>query len=71
MSVSAIEFGIAPRLRTGPFVDLVDRSLAAKDADARADMEDWERAIDRLVYDLYGLITDESMAVERAPVAPV
>lgn len=49
-----------------PFVDLVDRILAAKDGDPDADTEEWERAIDRLVYDLYGLTEEEDTAVERA-----
>ena len=41
-------------------------SSLAKDADAGADMEERERAIDRLVYDFYGLTAEESAAVERA-----
>ncbi len=49
-----------------PFVELVDRILEAKAADADTDVEEWERAIDRLVYDLYGLTADEDTAVERA-----
>ena len=47
-----------------PFVELVDRVIKAKTADADADTEDWEREIDRLVYDLYGLTPEESTAVE-------
>ena len=31
-----------------------------------ADTGDWERAIDRLVYDLYGLTAEEDTAVERS-----
>ncbi|MYH67337.1 MAG: class I SAM-dependent DNA methyltransferase [Dehalococcoidia bacterium] len=49
-----------------PYVELVDRIIEAKDADADADTEEWERAIDRLVYDLYGLTDEEDTAVERA-----
>ncbi len=48
------------------FVELVDRIIEAKAADAEADTEEWERAIDRLVYDLYGLTPEEDTAVERA-----
>ena len=51
----------------GPLVDLLDRALEAKGADAGAATRAWERAIDWLVYDLYGLTTEESGAVERAP----
>ena len=45
-------------------VKLVDRILDVKAADAGADTEEWERAIDRLVYDLYGLTAGEVAAVE-------
>ena len=49
-----------PLVRTSPdqqrpFVDLVDRILAAKDADPTADTREAEAEIDRLVYALYGL----------------
>ena len=54
----------------GPFVDLVDRILAAKGADAGAATEVRERAIDRLVYDLYGLTAEESAAASVFSVAP-
>ena len=49
-----------------PFVELVDRIIEAKATDAGADTEDWEREIDRLVYNLYGLTADESTAVEHS-----
>ena len=49
-----------------PFVELVDRIIEAKAADADADTDEWERAIDRLVYDLYGLTAEEDTAVERS-----
>ncbi|MYE71136.1 MAG: class I SAM-dependent DNA methyltransferase [Dehalococcoidia bacterium] len=48
-----------------PLVELVDRILEAKAVDAGAETEEWERAIDRLVYNLYGLIEEEDTAVER------
>ena len=41
-------------------MELVDRIIKAKTADADADTEDWEREIDRLVYELYGLTAEES-----------
>ena len=44
-----------------PFINLVDRILAAKNADPSADTSDHEAEIDRLVYDLYGL-TDAEVA---------
>ena len=47
-----------------PIVALVDKILAAKAADADADTSAEERAIDRLVYALYGLADEEIAAVE-------
>ena len=49
-----------------PFVELVDRILEAKAADAEADTSEWERAIDVLVYALYALTPAETAAVESA-----
>ncbi len=49
-----------------PFIDLVDRILAAKDADPNADTSHLEWEIDRLVYDLYGLTEEEATAIERS-----
>ena len=43
-----------------PFVALVDRIIEAKAADGDADTSMWERAIDRLVCDLYSLTADET-----------
>ena len=45
---------------------LVDRILAAKQRDAKADVSALERAIDELVYGLYGLTPDEIKIVEGA-----
>jgi hypothetical protein len=42
----------------------VDRILAAKKRDPKADTTAWEREIDRLVYELYGLTEDEIAIVE-------
>ncbi len=47
-----------------PFVKLVDRIIRAKTADPDADTTEWEREIDRRVYDLYGLTGEEVDAVE-------
>ena len=46
-----------------PFVRLVDRILEAKAADPNADTIEMEQQIDWLVYDLYGLIDEETAAV--------
>ena len=55
-----------PRLnvtKQRPIVRLVDRILAAKDADPDADTVALEAEIDRLVYALYGLTEEEIAAV--------
>ena len=44
----------------------VDRILAAKERDPKADTTAWEREIDRLVYELYGLTEDEIKLVEES-----
>ena len=49
-----------------PFIRLVDEILEAKAADSAADTFPEEAAIDRLVYDLYGLTEEESTAIERS-----
>ena len=43
---------------------LPSRILAAKRADPAADTSAWEREIDRLVYELYGLTEEEIAIVE-------
>ncbi len=47
-----------------PIIDLVDKILAAKKADPRADTSAWEAEIDFLVYKLYGLSYDEVLVVD-------
>lgn len=49
-----------------PIVALVDRILAAKQRDARADTSAMEQEIDRHVYALYGLTPEEIQIVEDA-----
>ena len=49
-----------------PFVKLVDEILAAKSADAQADTRHLERAINELVYEVYGLTEEENTAIERS-----
>jgi adenine-specific DNA-methyltransferase len=51
-----------------PFIKLVDRILAAKQRDADADISALKREIDKLVYSLYGLTTEEIQIVESAAV---
>lgn len=47
-----------------PIVALVDKILVAKKANPQADTGAWEREIDELVYELYGLTEDEVKVVE-------
>ena len=47
-----------------PIIALVDKILAAKKADPRADTSAWEREIDLQVYRLYGLTYDEVLVVD-------
>ena len=49
-----------------PFIQLVDEILAANAADPNANTEQLEREIDNLVYDLYGLTEEESIAIEQS-----
>ena len=45
-----------------PFIKLVDKIIAAKEKDSSADISQWQKEIDYLVYRLYGL-TDEEIAI--------
>ena len=65
-SVERIPIPKIPLDQQRPFVELVDRTLAAKDADPSAETEELETEIDRLVYDLYGLTEEDIAVVERA-----
>ena len=47
-----------------PIIALVDKILAAKRANPHADTSAWEREIDGLMYELYGLTEDEVKVVE-------
>ena len=53
-----------PAERQTPIVKLVDCILAAKKRDPDADTSAWEREIDQLVYQLYGLTEEEIEVVE-------
>ena len=48
-----------------PFINLVDSILKTKGADPRAVTAEQEAEIDRLVYELYGLTTEEIAVVEN------
>jgi adenine-specific DNA-methyltransferase len=47
-----------------PFITLVDKILAAKKENPKADTSTWEKEIDELVYALYGLTEEEIKMVE-------
>lgn len=69
--VGEVPAGRVPVPRIGtverrPFIELAERIRAARDAGTDAEATEWTRALDRLVYDLYGLTEDEDAAVERA-----
>ena len=48
-----------------PFIRLVDTILTAKATDSKADTTEQETEIDRLVYGLYGLTTEEIRIIEH------
>ena len=48
-----------------PIIDLVDKILTAKKANPQSDTSEWEKEIDKLVYELYGLSEDEIRIVEN------
>ena len=47
-----------------PIINLVDKILAAKQVDSKTDTSEWERQIDKLVYDLYDLDDNERKLIE-------
>jgi hypothetical protein len=56
----------APEAKQRPIVKLVEEILVAKQHDPEADTSGLEREIDRLVYALYGLTSEEIQIVEGA-----
>ena len=48
-----------------PFINLVDSILKAKASDPKADTTEQEAKIDQLVYELYGLTTEEIRMIEH------
>ncbi len=49
-----------------PIEQLVKQMLAAKAADANADVSAWEREIDQRVYALYGLQAEKIRMIEES-----
>ena len=49
-----------------PYIALVDKILAAKEKDSSADISQWQREIDNLVYELYGLTKEEIDIIETS-----
>ena len=47
-----------------PFINLVDKIIAAKKSNSTADTSEWENEIDQKVYKLYGLTEEEIKIVE-------
>lgn len=47
-----------------PIIELIDKILAALKANPQADTSAWEKEIDKLVYELYGLTEEEIKVVE-------
>jgi hypothetical protein len=54
-----------PPEKQEPIERLVDRILATKQRDLKADLSSFERQIDQLVYALYGLTPEEKAIVEN------
>jgi hypothetical protein len=54
----------ADKVKQQSVIESVDQILAAKKRDPKADTTAWEREIDRLVYELYGLTEEEIAIVE-------
>lgn len=65
LPIRPIDFAdAAERAQHDAIVSLVDRILSAKRTIPAADTSDLEREIDRLVYALYGLTTEEIATIE-------
>ena len=65
ISVETIPIPKISAVEQRPFIRLVDRILSTKADDPAADTGEQEAEIDRLVYALYGLTSDEIVAVEK------
>lgn len=61
--VDALPFYPATPEQQQAIVALVDKILAVKDGDHNADTSEWEKQIDLLVYELYGLTFEEAKVI--------
>jgi len=50
----------------GPFISTVDKIIAVKKEHPEADTSHWEKEIDNLVYNLYGLTNEEINIIENS-----
>ncbi len=64
--VGKIVMPIADAAQQRDVVQYVDRIVAEKKRDPAVDTTEWEREIDRLVYELYGVTEDEIKLVEES-----
>ncbi len=62
--LSSIPIPEASKEQQQPIIALVDKILVAKKENPQADTSEWEKEIDRLVYELYGLTYDEVLVVD-------
>ncbi len=63
-TVNELPVAIEDQAKVDTVESVINHILNAKDADSEADTSEWEREIDHLVYDLYGLTDEEIAAVE-------
>ena len=69
-TVEQIPIPTIPATQQKPFIKLIDHILQAKATNPSADTRALEAEIDRLVYQLYGLTTEEIAAVEGSSPSP-
>jgi hypothetical protein len=62
--IEKLPIHIASEEQQKPIIKLVERVLAAKGKNPQADTSKWEREIDVLVYEMYGLTEEEVKVVE-------
>ena len=62
--VGAIPIPEIPKADQYPLIKIVDKILSAIDNDPSADVSEYEKGINQLVYDLYGLTSNEIKVIE-------
>lgn len=62
--IENIPIPIVTKSKRQHIITLVDHILTTKKANPQADTSEWEKEIDRLVYELYGLTEEEIKIVE-------